>query len=215
MQKCPAPELSTIAGMVEIKTCDLEQTASAAPVVVHLSDMDDVRWAGVIFLPPRTRLPLETGVSHDIYVLKGDLAEETLRHRIGTFLSRSAEAHLIAGPDGAALFVYRDRVTTTSPNDTVAGDDRKWVQGGADGMRVARLSETHRRLMLVSWMPGTRVRGHAHPRGEEIFVLKGELCDQRGRYPAGTWQRLHPAAIHAPHAEVDTLILLRNGHLRA
>jgi anti-sigma factor ChrR (cupin superfamily) len=62
--------------------------------------------------------------------------------------------------------------------------------------------------------PGTRAHMHHHPRGEEIDVLEGELQDQRGRYPAGSWQRLHADPGHAPFADVDTLILLRNGHLR-
>jgi anti-sigma factor ChrR (cupin superfamily) len=201
--------------MVETNSCQLEQAASATPIVANLSDADDARWAGVVFLPPRTRLPLETGARHDIYVLKGVLAEKTRRHRIGAFLSRADDAQLTAGSDGAALFVYRGGVMPASQDLTVALDDRVWFQGGVDGMHVARLYEAPHRLTLVSWTPGTKMRSHAHPRGEEIFVLKGELRDQRGCYPAGTWQRLHPAAMHAPYAEIDTLILLRNGHLRA
>ena len=89
-----------------------------------------------------------------------------------------------------------------------------WQQGGVRGMRIAPLIDDYYRLMLVSWSPNTNVPYHDHPRGEEIFVLKGELQDQRGRYPAGTWQRLHPGTGHSPHVTADTLILLRNGHLR-
>ena len=81
-------------------------------------------------------------------------------------------------------------------------------------MQVASLIGPDHELMLVVWSRGTHMRFHRHPQGEEIFVLQGELRDQHGCYPAGTWQRLHPGTGHAPYSETDTLILLRNGHLR-
>jgi anti-sigma factor ChrR (cupin superfamily) len=59
------------------------------------------------------------------------------------------------------------------------------------------------------------MRFHQHPRGEEIFVLKGTLCDKYGRYAAATWQRFPPGTGHAPFAETETLIHLRNGYLQA
>lgn len=67
--------------------------------------------------------------------------------------------------------------------------------------------------MRVAWTRSSQMRFHNHSAGEEIFVLQGELCDQSGQYPAGTWWRLHPGTGHAPYSETDTLILLRNGHL--
>ena len=51
------------------------------------------------------------------------------------------------------------------------------------------------------------------PGGEEIFVLRGELCDET-RHPAGSWMRLHPGAWHAPFVETPTLLLVRSGHLK-
>ncbi len=200
--------------MIQLKSVNLTQLPERESTILHLSDAADLRWAGMISLPPNTALPFDAGTRNEFYVLGGSLTEKGSAHASGTFLSRDNAADLHAGPQGAALFSYRHRLAPNGINETVASGDRNWTQGGAGGMQVAQLSLVHHRLMLVSWRPGTRIGPHAHPWGEEIFVLAGELCDQYGRYPAGTWQRLHPGAIHAPYAEVDTTILLRNGHLR-
>jgi hypothetical protein len=51
---------------------------------------------------------------------------------------------------------------------------------------------------LVRYAPGGVFRAHAHPEGEEILVLEGELCDEHGRYPEGTWIRSPHMSQHTP-----------------
>lgn len=200
--------------MVELNSANIGLPPNKEHVVVSLSDPDDLRWAGVISLPPHATLRMFSRTRNDLYVLDGGLIDNGTERESGTFLGRGDAVPVQAGPRGASLFVYSDRLATASGTETVAPDQREWVQGSVKGMQVAPLSQTHHRLLLVSWLPGTRVGFHVHPRGEEIFVLKGELCDQRGRYRAGSWQRFHPGSGHAPYAEVETTILLRNGHLQ-
>lgn len=199
--------------MLETKSIDLTLAPNPHGAVFDLSDAKDPRWAGVIVLAPHARLDLTPDARKDFYILQGTLTESAASHQTGTYLSRNAQIDLKAGPAGAMLFVYCDNSALAGSNETVAPADLEWHQGGAEGMQVAPLSRTNHRLTLVSWAPGDRIGLHAHPRGEEVFVLKGELQDHRGRYPAGTWQRLYPGTNHAPFAEVATLILLRNGHL--
>lgn len=199
--------------MVDTHFVDLQWLSQSTMAVVPLSDSKDSRYAGVLALPKNGPLQLSTNTRTDLYLLSGSLIEQEQAYGAGTFLCRGDAACLQAGTDGAKLFIYRDRVATYSGDKTVIPRDRQWLPGGAAGMAVALLSEFHHRVMLVSWMPGTRTDFHSHQRGEEIFVLQGELRDQRGRYPAGTWQRFWPGAGHAPYADTETLILLRNGHL--
>lgn len=202
--------------MIETKTVYLEKAVIHAEEVINFTHAGDLRWAGIITLPAFQRLPLDPVTRNDLYILQGDLIENLcLTHTSGTFLSRGINTSLSAGPQGAKLFRYEDRRATSNDHTTLTPGQLSWHKGGASGMKVAPLSHKGHELMLVSWIRGTQMPFHRHSRGEEIFVLTGELQDQRGRYPAGTWQRLHPTAGHAPYVETETLILLRNGHLYA
>lgn len=195
----------------------ITETSLGAATVHNFSPADDVRWAGTMSLKPQGRLSLAPGARNDIYIVKGGLIGTHRTYVTDTFISMGGgfvAEPLRAGPDGALLFIYSDQLATTGGMDIVAPPERVWRQGGADGMRVAQLPSHHHRLMLVHWQAGTRMGLHRHPYGEEIYVLTGELKDQRGSYPAGAWQRLHADAGHAPYAEQETMILLRNGHLR-
>lgn len=200
-------------GMVETKSIDLDRSMSQESEIVNLSSADDLRWSAIISLPPQANVPLDTFAHNDMYVLKGSLIEVANEFQAGAYLCRTTDKGLRAGDDGVTIFVYRDRVVKSIRERTIKPGDLEWYQGGVDGMAVAPLLNTYHRLMLVSWLPNTQVDFHMHPRGEEIFVLEGELIDQKGRYPAGTWQRLHPGTGHTPYTETKTLILLRNGHL--
>jgi anti-sigma factor ChrR (cupin superfamily) len=51
---------------------------------------------------------------------------------------------------------------------------------------------------VVEYLPGAKFAKHAHPFGEEIFVLEGIFSDENGDYPAGTYIRNPPGSSHAP-----------------
>ena len=68
-------------------------------------------------------------------------------------------------------------------------------------------------VYLLKWPPDARVRTHRHFGGEEIFVLSGELFDEYGRYPAGTWLRSPHNSEHCPYTEQDTVLWVKTGHL--
>jgi quercetin dioxygenase-like cupin family protein len=181
----------------------------------QLSSGQDARWAGIHNLAPFDKLDLQANARHDLYVLRGSVLERGKRRTAGTFFSRNQPLSLTADADGSLLFCYRDTLARTSGHETWASDELDWWEGSVPGMQVAPLSKLHHRVSLVKWQRGTRADWHTHPHGEEIFVLSGELRDERGTYPAGSWMRFHPGSGHAPYAEQDTLTLLRNGHLPA
>ena len=201
-------------GVVETKWIDPKQLPNSRLEILHFSQAQDARWTGLMLMPAGARILPDANMRNDIYIIQGSIIEDGVPgpHLAETFLSR-VNPEIQAGPQGATLFVYRDHYADAGEQITVSKKDAPWRQGGVPGMRIASLVESYHSLLFVSWAPGTKVPFHDHPWGEEIFVLSGELQDQRGRYPAGTWQRLHPGTGHSPHVSVDTLILLRNGHL--
>ncbi|MBI1771206.1 MAG: cupin domain-containing protein [Burkholderiales bacterium] len=195
----------------------ITQTSPDVATVHNFSSTDDAQWAGTMTLDPKGLLPLKQHARNDIYVIEGSLINAHRRYLKDTFIGvgeQSASEPLWAGPDGARLFIYCDQFAVAGENDIVAPHERMWRQGGAEGIQVAQLPSHTHSLMLVHWQAGARMGFHRHPHGEEIFVLTGELKDQRGHYPAGTWQRLYADTGHAPYVEQETMILLRNGHLR-
>ncbi len=197
--------------MIEQARIDLLDASSR---LVQFTDAHDPLWSGVLVLAPGESMRLAGGARHDLLVLNGTLDDGTGRTlEGGDFAIRDGAAELHAGPTGAQVLAYRDTSGTPFEEITVPRDERPWREGRTPGMLVASLSTAGHPLSLVMWQPGTRTRHHAHPGGEEIFVVKGELLEA-GRHPAGSWIRLHPGAWHSPFVETPTLILVRSGHLK-
>ena len=199
--------------MIQLQQVDLVSLMGGTHQLIHLSDPNDSRWAGIQMLAPFENLTLDVDARHDIYLLAGNLQCGNEHYPSGSFISRSHSFTVVAGDKGATVLGYRDRLVHSSGNESLTRDQLRWFEGRLTGIGVAQLSTTHHHLSLVSWQPNTYTQPHTHPYGEEIFVLSGELRDERGRYPAGSWLRFYPGSSHAPFVEINTLILLRNGHL--
>jgi anti-sigma factor ChrR (cupin superfamily) len=87
-----------------------------------------------------------------------------------------------------------------------------WLAGAADGLQVLPLhAYGSEQIALVRWRPGARFPGHAHPGGEEIFVLDGVFEDEFGRYPEGTWLRNPTGSQHTPFSEQGCTIYVKTG----
>ena len=189
------------------------ESTVCAQINAKLTFITDRSWSGMLCVAAHALPRLAMRQRFDLYVLAGSLQEAGTGYPTGSFLNRGADTLLSAGPDGARLLVWQDPLATSALDRSLRPEDMHWSAGAAQGMAVAMLTQTDHRHMLVSWRPGTRVPFHHHARGEEIYVLTGELQDQAGCYPAGSWLRLGSGTGHAPFADTPTLILLRNGHL--
>ncbi|WP_261818150.1 cupin domain-containing protein [Vibrio gallicus] len=62
---------------------------------------------------------------------------------------------------------------------------------------------------IVKYEAGSQFSQHAHPVGEEIFVLDGVFSDEMGDYPAGTYIRNPPASMHTPYSEHGCTLLVK------
>jgi anti-sigma factor ChrR (cupin superfamily) len=162
---------------------------------------------------PRHAHPL----GEEILVLEGTFSDEERDYGPGTyFRNPPGSGHSPFSRDGCVLFVKLDQF---SPDDTatVRVDTRNtpWLpgQGNLEVMPLHDFRGEH--VALVKWPPGERFQPHRHLGGEEIFVLSGEFRDEFGRYPAGTWLRSPHMSQHFPYVDVETVILVKVGHLPA
>ena len=62
---------------------------------------------------------------------------------------------------------------------------------------------------IVKFDAGSSFKTHAHPRGEEIFVLAGVFSDENGDYPAGTYIRNPPGSHHAPFSNEGCTLFVK------
>ena len=81
-------------------------------------------------------------------------------------------------------------------------DQYDWIASPADGVSrvpLERISpESGHKTSFVRFAPESYFPAHAHPLGEEIYVLEGVFSDQHGDYPAGTYLRNPPGSSHRP-----------------
>jgi anti-sigma factor ChrR (cupin superfamily) len=96
-------------------------------------------------------------------------------------------------------------------------DDLQWVDSPEPGVQRRMLDrmggEQARATSIVRYAPNTRFATHRHDFGEEIFVLDGELRDEFGHYPAGTYLMNPPGSSHAPYSETGCSLFVKLRHL--
>ncbi len=151
----------------------------------------------------------------EILVLEGTFSDETGDYQAGTYF-RNPEGfrHAPFSEEGCEIFVKLHQFQPDDTEHVVVDTENTPFQPGQGGLTVLPL---HRhgteQVALVRWPAGERFRPHRHYGGEEIYVVRGELIDEHGRYPAGSWLRSPHLSEHCPYAEQDTLIWVKVGHL--
>ena len=104
--------------------------------------------------------------------------------------------------------------TDYSERVVVSLDSVAYAPSPAAGVWRKRLellgpSECGRVTSLVRFDPGARFPEHDHPQGEEILVLEGQFCDERGCFGPGTYQ-LNPEGFrHAPYTPSGCLLFVK------
>ncbi len=95
----------------------------------------------------------------------------------------------------------------------VETDAHDWVASPAPGVWRKPLDraggESGRATSIVRYDPGVGFPPHAHPEGEEIFVIEGVFGDEQGDYPAGTLLLNPPGSRHAPRSERGCILFVK------
>jgi len=92
-------------------------------------------------------------------------------------------------------------------------DESRWLPGPIEGTEVLPLhGHGSDNVMLIRWTSKAAFQPRIDPAGEEVLVLRGQLHDAEGSYPAGTWIRNPVAAWQAWGGEEGTIVYYKNGH---
>lgn len=151
----------------------------------------------------------------EILVLEGTFSDETGDYPAGTYLRNpQGFRHAPFSSDGCVILV---KLHQFQSNDKlrvcVDINTAQWLPGQSR-LQVLPLHDFEgERVALVHWPAGEKFQSHVHAGGEEIYVISGELIDEHGRYPAGTWIRNPHMSRHQPYVEEETLIWVKTGHL--
>jgi anti-sigma factor ChrR (cupin superfamily) len=151
----------------------------------------------------------------EILVLEGVFSDETGDYHAGTYF-RNPEGfrHAPFSRDGCVILVKLHQFQDDDREHVIIDTNSAAFEPGQGKLQVLPL---HRhgseQVALVRWPAGESFREHSHFGGEEIYVISGELKDEHGRYPAGTWIRSPHLSRHQPYAEHETLIWVKVGHL--
>lgn len=170
----------------------------------------------VRYAPGSSFSPHRHPEGEEILVLDGVFSDEHGDYPAGYWLKNPpGSRHQPCSAPGCLLLVKlcyqmpEDRCSLRI--DTRAGT---WRPGRVAGLSVLPLhSFAGVHTALLRWAPGTRCPVQRHPGGVEILVLEGDLQDEFGAYPAGTWLRNPPGAVHAPFSAAGCLIYVKLGHL--
>ena len=154
-------------------------------------------------------------LGEEILVLEGTFSDQTGDYGAGYYF-RNPEGfrHAPFSEEGCIILVKLHQFQASDTNHlTIDTHNTPW-QPGIGGLQVMPL-HTHlaEQVALVRWPAGEQFNSHIHPGGEEIYVISGELSDEYGSYPAGTWLRSPPMSRHTPFAKTDTVIWVKTGHI--
>ncbi|MBN2866053.1 MAG: cupin domain-containing protein [Thiotrichales bacterium] len=169
----------------------------------------------VQFMPGASFAPHTHPMGEEILVLEGVFSDENGDYPAGTYIRNPPSSkHKPFSKEGCVLFVKLDYFHPLDLQAVNVQTHFKPMQPGIGGLKVMSLHSFETEgSALVFWPKGEHFQPHKHWGGEEIFVISGELIDEHGRYPAGTWMRSPHLSQHDPYVEEDTLIYVKTGHL--
>ena len=170
----------------------------------------------VRYAPGSAFSPHNHSGGEEFLVLEGVFSDEHGDYGPGFYVRNPVgSSHTPSSEGGCTILV---KLWQMDPEDQtfVRTDTRNgaWQATDTDGVELLPLHEYDgERVMLFRLQPGVETPLHGHAGGEEMFVLEGELADEHGRYPQGSWLRSPPGTRHAPFSDSGCVIYLKLGHL--
>lgn len=159
--------------------------------------------------------PHDHPLGEEILVLEGVFSDATGDYHAGTyFRNPPGFRHAPFSNEGCVILVKLHQFQATDTDRVVIDSQKSAFQPGTGNLEVLPLHQHGtEQVALVRWPAGEHFQLHSHFGGEEIYVISGELRDEHGRYPQGTWLRSPHLSRHCPYADEPTLLWVKTGHL--
>lgn len=162
------------------------------------------RETALLRLDPRATVP--GGVAQcriDLLVLAGSVDLGGLHHTAGMFVRVPVGTEIdLRSNEGATVLLKKRGGSASGESIVLDTQDRaNWAAWGGRGSEKAQLYDPGliREASWVGYMlPDLTIPEHDHAGGEEIFILQGELRDERGLYGPGVWIRFPIGLRHTP-----------------
>ena len=170
----------------------------------------------VRYAPDSFFSPHEHGGGEEFLVIDGVFSDEHGDYGAGSYLRNPVgSSHKPFSREGCTILV---KLWQMAPEDQefvrIDTASAAWEPWSMEGVEVVRLAERpDEQVLLMRLQPGTALPTHDHPGGQELFVLEGELVDQNGCYPKGTWLRNPSGSSHTVRSDEGCTIWLKLGHL--
>ena len=151
----------------------------------------------------------------EIFVLSGVFSDERGDYPAGNYIRNPpGSSHTPFSVDGCILFVKLHQFSEMDTDQFVIDtNNTSWSQG-MGGIRVIPLhSFEEERVALVKWPAKGVFSQHRHIGGEELLVISGSFKDEFGEYPTGSWVRNPDPNGSKLYTEMETVILIKTGHL--
>lgn len=133
------------------------------------------------------------GGGEEFLVLEGVFSDEHGDYPAGWYLRNPpGTSHTPSSSPGCLIFVklWRFAADDLTPVRLNTHAAKAWTSTRDTGVEVCPLHRYGPQLtVLERWAPHAESTHDAAPHGEELLVIEGELSDDHGRYPAGTWLR--------------------------
>lgn len=151
----------------------------------------------------------------EILVLDGTFSDETGDFTAGTYFRNPLGfRHAPFSKEGCLIFV---KLHQFQPDDdtrlAIQTRDARWEDVAPGLQRLPLHSFKTESVALWKLAKAAPAVFRTYPEGAEIYVIKGTVSDENGRYTAGTWMRLPPGAHHAVSAADDAVLWVKAGHL--
>jgi len=154
-------------------------------------------------------------LGEEIFVLSGVFSDETGDYPAGSyFRNPKGFEHAPFSINGCELLV---KLHQMSPKESqricIDTTQQAWLPG-CGNLKIKPLHTFENEKVALIFLPaGEKYVSHDDYIGEEIYIISGELIDELGHYPAGTWIRSPHSSIHQAYVKQDTLLWIKTGHL--
>ncbi|NLS13412.1 cupin [Vibrio sp. SM6] len=169
----------------------------------------------VKFAANATFTPHEHPGGEEIFVLDGVFSDEHGDYAAGSYLRNPANSHHTSFSRSGCTLLVKLNQFQADDHATVRIDTHQaeWFSGihQVQIMPLHQFGTEH--VCLVKWPKGERFNPNHGSKGEEVFILSGELREGQSIYPAHSWLRFPQTQIHALEAIEDSVIWLKAGHL--